>query len=600
MNPPRQLHGGYTISAQHPRFSRSTATFSILNATAAAPQHYLAVAIQQDQGNLLQPSVLYAWDERLARYRIADTFAIPGASFVAHTRVPSADIGGAGMEHVLLWASLYSFDGGCQHSFSQESQYDRVSNCTGNKQASSHVHVMLWNETTHQFVTAQLLPSKGASHVLTFTLPCKDLQEAENDGSECVRHYLAISNRQIQAPNVEYTHTSAYLEQFDAGASLWVWDAQNVFSHSTTVDHGQYVEIDQAFNGAATETIPSRVTADACVDGDEFIDMLLPYGPCYTYQSGEFNEGFCIIDDVCHDCQASCALECRDPDVACVMTDASQQALLAKRQDGLWPDMAQVAGLRGSTSMLHFSHEGESFLAVAQSMCDLYKGAGDCVEEAITQPQSAVLQWSGIDPLDQPQHECSEDKCRAKLAQPLLGKILAKPPRHARPGLQELHAFNLRLEAGALSSWHVVMVPSDHDPSSAPRLVPLLVGASLTEGLISYPWVFERTAGLSNVDALIARPVVHSGSDEAMEEVGLYSAHPRTVLEAKSLVDLQPNHRGHHVYAASGGSRRFGSLRALSAHDAEWASCRGAEKCNFPARGHVGFRSKRGGPVYDR
>jgi hypothetical protein len=37
--------------------------------------------------------------------------------------------------------------------------------------------------------------------------------------------------------------------------------------------------------------------------------------------------------------------------------------------------------------------------------------------------------------------------------------------------------------------WHVVSVPNP-----VGKLVPLLLGSSMTEGVVSYPWIFQRTS----------------------------------------------------------------------------------------------------------
>ena len=124
------------------------------------------------------------------------------------------------------------------------------------------------------------------------------------------------------------------------------------------------MEVSGAFGGGGS--IPARHTADACVDSDLYVDLRLPYGPCDTYMPGQFNYGFCEVDSVCDTCQASCALECRADGAACQMTEAAHLALYSKRLEGLWPDLQQVAGLRGATSIMHFEHEHQHYLAVAQ------------------------------------------------------------------------------------------------------------------------------------------------------------------------------------------------------------------------------------------
>ena len=64
--------------------------------------------------------------------------------------------------------------------------------------------------------------------------------------------------------------------------------------------------------------------------------------------------------------------------------------------------------------------------------------------------------------------------------------------------------------------------------------------------------------------------------------------------EAASIAPLSGLRGGQDVYAVSGSARRLGALKALSAHDTQWA-----DATNVPARGHVGYTTARGGPVYD-
>ena len=254
-----------------------------------------------------------------------------------------------GSADLLVWASLYSFSGGCNTA--EASGDMSVVTCSGTRRAASNVTVMRYNESADDFVVHQHLPCTGCSHVLAFELPCEDSAQAE--AASCRRHYLAVSNRQLAIPGASVPSAQAYLERFDGNTSLWVW-----------LDQGKYAEVPNAFGGGGS--IPSPHTADPCIDSDVYADLRLPYGPCDTYMPGEFNDGFCYVDNVCDTCQASCALECRADGAACKMTEAAHLALYAARLEGLWPSMEQVPGLRGATSILHFEHEHEHYLAIAQ------------------------------------------------------------------------------------------------------------------------------------------------------------------------------------------------------------------------------------------
>ena len=105
-------------------------------------------------------------------------------------------------------------------------------------------------------------------------------------------------------------------------------------------------------------------------------------------------------------------------------------------------------------------------------------------------------------------------------------------------------------------------------------------GASMTEGVVTYPWAFKRTSGLATVDALLALPATQHQRGQGSE--------------AASIAPLSEQRGGQDVYAVSGSARRLGILKVLTSHDAQWA-----DATNMPARGHVGHTTSRGGPVYD-
>jgi hypothetical protein len=201
-NPPAPLGGATTTSARasEGKFSRSTASFVL--SSPAGTQHCLAAAIQQDTGNLVSPSFIYRWEASTARFHVLQTVFVPGASFVTHTQVPG--IGDSRLDAV-IWASLYSFTGGCQN-MTHGSPMPKVISCLGNRQAASWVTVMLYDTASQLLVHHQLLASTGSSHVLAFALPCEDSADepaqAPNSSSSaaaasCQRHYLAVSNRQL-------------------------------------------------------------------------------------------------------------------------------------------------------------------------------------------------------------------------------------------------------------------------------------------------------------------------------------------------------------------------------------------------------------------
>ncbi len=378
-------------------YCRATAAFAVTAAAGISSGTYVAAAIHQDRyrvnlnsAYLVEASLIYLWHAATERFRIKQTVVIPGAFFVTHAQVPRSSVGGGGSHDVLIWASLYSFSGGCETIWETDLLQESTK-CQGDKQARTNLTVMSYNIVQDRFVVRQVLECTGCSHVLAFRLPCAD--NVIDTNSTCVRHYLALSSRQQVAqivPHESMPSSSAYLQQFDAQSSLWVWDEELIVES----DRGGYVEVPprSAFGGDGT--IPSPVTADGCKDKD--MDMQLPYGPCFTYMSGEFNEGFCEVDGVCDTCQASCALECQSTDAACNMTQATDFVMYGKRFAGLWDSLSEVQGLRGATSMLHFEHEDEHYLSVAQSVCDMEQTAAECRDQFLTQPQSAIFQVSFV------------------------------------------------------------------------------------------------------------------------------------------------------------------------------------------------------------
>ena len=514
----------------------------------------------------------------MRRYRLEQTLAIAGASFVTHTQVP---VGTGSMVDLVIFASLYSFSGGCSTQWGS-SDIQNLTLCVGEQQAETHVTIFMYDSGLDRFVHRQQLPCTGCSHVLAFSVPCEENEDAVKHRAQCQRQYLAISNRQqrvqLMSP-ADAPSPDAYLAQFDALSTLWVWDQHNVSGDAPAGTDGRYVEVRSGLGGGGS--IPSPVTADACVDQDVYIDMLLPYGPCWSYMPEEFNQGFCQLDGVCDVCQASCALECRELDVPCIMNEAADLALHAKRMRGMWGDLQERPGILGATSMLLFEHQGEHYLSLAQGICELEQSGSECLEQAVTQPQSAILQWSGIDPLSTPhQLVCATGDTNCANLDPhpsLFDKLLAKPPSRAARG-DTAHSFAMRVAAGSLSSLHAVSVPDAQG-----QLVVVLLASSVTEGLVSYPWVFERTVGLESVNALLAA----LPQPPSVLQSGLST-------ETLSRAPILEDSAGHMVYTASGVERRLGGLMALSRHDEVWASAP-----NMPARSYRGYSTTRGGPVYD-
>lgn len=141
-----------------------------------------------------------------------------------------------------------------------------------------------------------------------------------------------------------------------------------------------------------------------------------------------------------------------------------------------------VKGLRGATSFAYFTQGGESYLAVAQSVCGMSQPNAECAD-SYTQPRSAILQWNRHEQRFSEMLPLPDADAVILRGEPLPGHLLAD------------HRRSLRLSAGRAMSFLFAELSSG---------MPVLFAASLTEGVVQYPWAFDRITGLRGVvDATI-------------------------------------------------------------------------------------------------
>ena len=129
-----------------------------------------------------------------------------------------------------------------------------------------------------------------------------------------------------------------------------------------------------------------------------------------------------------------------------------------------------VPFLRGATGVTAFAAGGETYLAVAQSLCE----NGDAPDECPVQPKSAVLQWNRAVQRFGPMLSLEEGESVKDSGRELPASELAT------------HAYSLRINAGRAARF-VFLEAGD---------LRLLVLCSHTRGAVVLEWDFEKVAGL--------------------------------------------------------------------------------------------------------
>jgi hypothetical protein len=306
--------------------------------------------------------------------------------------------------------------------------------------------VYVFNASSQRFVHRHNIDTVGAYDLETFHMSTKLPL-----GASAVRTFLAIANRQAQAPQVFGDQSL-----FDNDPVIYEWKAGFQFELFQTLSNISSIAEDFCqLKGAQCE----------CVDDSDSLPML--FDTCTSYARGQLNHGFCHVDGVCDVCKVSCSEECgtgcSDPDL---------HFRNVRRVENSW---STVSSIRGATGIRHFQVDGEQFLVIAQSTCEPLGSRDACLDTGLTQPQSAVLQWNGV----------------------RFGPLLALPPKSTPSPLDleisNVHKFSLRIPAGAVLEWEFIEVPVGNITSR------FLMGFSLTAGIVTLEWEHSKISGLSGI-----------------------------------------------------------------------------------------------------
>ena len=308
--------------------------------------------------------------------------------------------------------------------------------------------VYVFNSSSQIFVHRHDIDTVGA-----FDLESFQISTGLPSDASATRTFLAIANRQAQAPEVFGDQSL-----FDNDPVIYEWKAGARFEEFQTLSN--IVSIAEDFceqKGAQCE----------CLDMDISDSAMTLFETCESYAPGQFNHGFCHVDSVCDVCKVSCSDECGN---GC--SDPDLHFRNARREENSW---STVSSIRGATGIRYFEVDGEHFLAIAQSTCGPLSSRDACLDTGLTQPQSAVLQWNGVQ----------------------FGPLLALPPKRSPSSLDlelsNVHSFSLRIPAGAVLQWEFIEVPVGSTTSR------FLLGFSLTAGIVSFEWEPLSTSGLSGI-----------------------------------------------------------------------------------------------------
>jgi hypothetical protein len=143
-----------------------------------------------------------------------------------------------------------------------------------------------------------------------------------------------------------------------------------------------------------------------------------------------------------------------------------------------------VDRLRGVTAFKAFSSRGETYLAVAQSVCDDLLGVGrsDCLRHH-TQPKSAILQWNRV-----------EKKFGELLSIADYDNMELRSGKPVEDDDLTIHSFAMRFSAGRAQGWHFVVGPAGD----------LLISISLTRGVLVYSWDFNKAVGFGGIVGMVS------------------------------------------------------------------------------------------------
>jgi len=221
-----------------------------------------------------------------------------------------------------------------------------------------------------------------------------------------------------------------------------------------------------------------------------------------------------------------------------------------------------VQSMVGPTALKFFSADGEHYLAVAQSVCPFFSGAG-CLLLDDLQPQSSILQWNRKLRKFTEMLSITDVQSRMLRGEDLTDDELSF---HAQQ-----HSFALRLPMLRAVNWESLEVRAD--PLQQNRS--LLISTSLEGGAVAYWWTFETVVGLngsSSVASLLEGteffPIVNGSYTSPEDGVPAFEN-----LFSVPLVKLSPEQEqasdgvGEDVFVASAMDRSLVRAQRVHAHD---------------------------------
>jgi len=312
--------------------------------------------------------------------------------------------------------------------------------------AWTSANVYVFDSSSQMFVHRQSISTVGA-----FDLEAISISALVSSTVSITKTFLAIANRQGQAPYV-----LSGQEFFDQDPIIYEW-----------ISGAKFVEF-QRLSGVVSIPADFCSLEDAqCECFDDIAYAPTPQETCDSYTLEGLNFGFCGVDGVCAICRVSCSEEC---DNGC--TEAGLQERNELRLTNVW---SNVSTIRGATGFHHFHVDGEDFLAIALSTCDPMDTRDACMNSGLSQPQGMVLQWDGTK----------------------FGPLLALAPSPGRTALDveisHIHDYSLRIPVGAILEWEFMQLPASN------KNIRVLMGFSLTSGVVSFEWQHEKVSGLKGV-----------------------------------------------------------------------------------------------------
>ena len=145
-----------------------------------------------------------------------------------------------------------------------------------------------------------------------------------------------------------------------------------------------------------------------------------------------------------------------------------------------------VGGLRGATRMAAFESAGETYVAVAQSLCSSADGSVVCASRFPAQPRSAVLQ------LDATTGQLTDLLPYSPLASAAARRLPLSEAEQRRIGRAAM-----RFDAGRATDLLPIFISNG-------RII--ILACSLTQGAIAFEWAFDQVVGLGGASAVAVDP----------------------------------------------------------------------------------------------